>query len=316
MRFYEIQISGGDGGTSATFTSYPAGKNDPNALNIEFDLPIAPFAAPLGGAWVRVWGVSLEQISQAADFNGASIKVYGGMKAGFPLANPSQSGLLVQGTVWQAFGNWVGVNMSLDLIIVADGGGKPDEVKNIVWNWAKGTAMSGAIADTLKTAAPDVAQDIKISEKLILAEDDAGQYDSLQSFAQHIRMTSQKIIGGTYAGVDIVLTEKTFTVYDGTASQTAKQIEFNDLIGQPTWIEPQTIQLNCVLRADIKVGDKIKMPPTRVTETQGSLARYRDKSAFQGEFFVGMVRHVGNFRQPDGNSWVTTINAYPAPANA
>lgn len=308
MRFYEIQISGG---TAVTFSSYPKGQIDPNALNIELDIPVAAFATPLGGAYVRVWGVSLEQISQAADFNGAPIKIFGGMKAGLPLANPAQSGLLVRGTVWQAFGNWVGTSMSLDLIIVADGGGAPDEIKNIVWNWTKGTVMSEAIAETLKTAAPDVAQSINIADQLVLTEDDAGQYDSFAAFAQHVKSTSKKIIGGTYAGVDILLSDKTFTVYDGTAPPQPKQISFNDLIGQPTWIQPNTIQLNCVLRADIKVGDLIKMPVTRVTDTQAALSRYRDKSAFQGAFFVGLVRHVGNFRQPDATSWITTIEAYP-----
>lgn len=312
MRFYEIQITAAPGGSSATFSSYPKGVNDPNALNIEMDIPVAAFATPLGGAYVRIWGVSLQQISQASNFNGASIKVYGGMKAGFPLANPAQSGLLVQGTVWQAFGNWVGTSMSLDLIIVADGGGAPDEIKNIVWNWAKGTPMDQAIASTLKTAAPDVDQTINISSDLVLTEDDAGQYDSFSAFAQHVKATSQKIIGGTYAGVDILLSEKTFTIYDGTVKPDPKQIEFNDLIGQPTWIEPNTIQLNCVMRADVKVGSLIKMPVTRVTETQAALSRFRDTSVFQGSFFVGLIRHVGNFRQPDATSWITTIEAYPS----
>lgn len=308
MRFYEIQIGGT---TPAVYSTHPGGTYDPNALTVEFDIPVAAFATPLGGAYVRVWGVSLETIGQAADFNGADIKFYGGMKKGFPLANPAQSGLLVQGAVWQAFGNWVGTNMSLDLVIVANGSTAPDQVQNIVWNWPAGTPMAQAIAETLKNAAPNIPQDINISANLVLSEDDAGQYDSLSSFASHIKATSQRVIGGTYAGVDILLFDNLFSVYDGTVATTVKQIDFNDLIGQPTWIAPNTIQFNCVLRADIKVGDTVRMPITRTVETQAALARFRDKSVFQGTFFVSLIRHVGNSRQPDGNSWITTVEAYP-----
>ena len=311
MRWYDIQI---ESSKKVRFTAapyYPFGVTDPNALNIEFDILAAPFASPQNtSSFVRIWGVSLETIGQASDFNGAAIKIYGGMRAGFPLANPSQSGLLVQGKVWQAFGNWVGTDQSLDLIIVASGDADPDQQLNISWEWQKGQPMSQAISSTLKKAAPSVTQDIQISPSLVLQETETGAYQSLSSFANHVLTTSKAIIGGTYPGVQIVQLGNTFSVYDGTVTQPAKQIEFNDLIGQPTWIEPQSIQFNCVLRADLKMGQKILMPKTaQQTQTAESLPRYRDKSAFQGEFIITAMRHVGNFRQPDGNAWITVINA-------
>ena len=43
------------------------------------------------------------------------------MAAGLPLANPAQSGVFVQGQVYQAYGNWIGENMSLTLEIVPAG---------------------------------------------------------------------------------------------------------------------------------------------------------------------------------------------------
>jgi hypothetical protein len=46
------------------------------------------------------------------------IEIWGGMKAGLPLANPAQAGLLATGKVSQAFGNIEGVNRTLDLAII------------------------------------------------------------------------------------------------------------------------------------------------------------------------------------------------------
>ena len=45
--------------------------------------------------------------------------------------------------------------------------------------------------------------------------------------------------------------------------------------------------------------------------TAAAASPFRNTSVFQGTFQLEMVRHVGNFRQPDAQSWITTFNAHP-----
>lgn len=315
MRYYSIQITDPTSGAAIrTYTSFVNGKTLPGALNIELDVPVTAFALPYGAAFVRVWGISLKDVAQASDLNGKSISVYAGMQAGLPLANPKQSGLIVQGTIQQAFGNWQGTNQTLDMqITVAQSIG--DTPKNISFDWKAGTPLEAVITSTLATAFPGYTSSISISPNLILSHDEPGFYGSMVQFAQYVKQMSQSILGGSYRGVDIVLKEKTFTVYDGTTQTTPLQIGFNDLIGQVTWIASQLVQLSCVMRADLSVSDFIKMPPGQITTSSASLSQYRQGSVFQGVFQIQTIRHIGNFRQADAASWVTVIDAYPVTQN-
>jgi hypothetical protein len=294
-----------------TYTSFVNGKTLPGALNVELDILLAPFGAPVGGSFVRVWGIGLREIVQSNDLKGFLIGVYGGMQRGLPLANPNQAGLLTQGFIFQAFGNWVGLDQTLDLIILP-GTGTADKPKNIIQNWKKGTKFKDAIQQTLSTAFPTFKSDIKISDDLVLAEDDIGYYQTVEQYAQYVKQMSFNIIGGDYNGVDIRLTKNTFFVYDATVEQKPLEIEFKDLIGQPTWIDAPIMQVKTVMRADISVGDFIKLPQGLATTTAAAQSSLLDlKTSFQGVFLVNQVRHVGNFRQPDAASWVTVIDASP-----
>jgi hypothetical protein len=311
VRYYTIIISDAVSGAEIRrYTSFVNGKTITGALNIELDVPVVPFATPMGAAIVRVWGIALQEISQASDLNGKAIAVYAGMQKGLPLANPKQAGLIVQGFIFQAFGNWVLTDMTLDLIIQPSIGSAAAP-KNIVLDWRAGTPLATAIAQTLSTAFPGYKQNISINPNLVLAHDEPGYYQSLIQFAQYVKQVSQNIIKGGYTGVDIVLTETSFSVYDGTTQKSPTLIAFNDLIGQPTWIESPVIQVRCVMRADLAVGDYVKLPPTLATNTPQSFSQFRSKSVFQGVFQIIQMRHVGNFRQPDAASWVTNIDAYP-----
>jgi hypothetical protein len=297
----------------STYTSFVSGQTLTAALNIELDVPVVPFATPMGAALVRIWGISLQEISQASDLNGMNIAVYAGMQKGLPLANPAQAGLIMQGVVFQAFGNWIGVNQTLDLICQPSIG--TDAVpKNFSFNWKAGTPLAQAISNTLSTAFPGTKQNINISPNLVLAHDEPGYYKTLVQFATYVKQKSADVIGGNYPGVDIVLKQNEFDVYDGTTPTTPTQIAFQDMIGQPTWIAPQTIQVAFVMRADLEVGGYIKMPPSIVTTTSSSFSQFRSKSAFQGVFQINQIRHVGNYRQQDAASWATAVNAFVAAA--
>lgn len=333
MRYYNIVLTDAAGGQAARqFTSFVGGQSIAGALNVELDIPVAPFATPSGDAYVRIWGISLADIAQASDLNNKAIAVYGGMQKGLPLANPAQAGLLVRGYVFQAFGNWIGTDQTLDLVIragsppTASAGSAQPAQRNVILLWPAGTSLANALKVTLSTAYPGYTIEVNISASLVRPNDVVGVYPDLTTFAQYIKQATQAILGGAYAGVDILLTDKTISVYDGTStsagSSTGKaantQIAFQDLIGQPTWIEPAKINFKCVMRADLKVGDTVTMPPTLTTNSaQAQSSLLNQKATFQGGFQIVDLRHVGNFRQPDAASWVTVIDAAAlAPVNA
>lgn len=337
MRFYNIVVTNPQTGAlvtgpssvipGSTFTNYANGQIIPSGLNIELDIPIIGYASPTSsGAFVRVWGISLAEIGQSNDLNGMNISVYAGMKAGLPLAKPQQSGLVLQGQIFQAFGNWHGTSMTLDLIVLPDVGTINDP-KNISIDWKRGTPFAPAVAAMLKTAFPTYKQVIAVSPNLIAPCPIVGYYHSLNEFAQAAQRFTQPIIGGNYPGVDVTLFGDTITVYDqtqpfGATTQTAPlQLAFEDMIGQPTWIDPVTVIVQLVLRADIMVGDYVKFPagigaPFVLTSVAAAIPNTpaREKSAFQGTFFVTEIHHYGNLRQRDAASWNTTVSAQYIPA--
>ncbi|MHB8811684.1 MAG: hypothetical protein ACYDAE_00275 [Steroidobacteraceae bacterium] len=308
------------GGT--TFTSWVPGangqyQNDPGALNIEFDIPIAPADQSQGKAVLRVWGVGLQMIGQAANLNLQNFRLLGGMKAGLPLANPAQAGLLVQGQIFQGFGNWAGLNQTLDLIVYPAGTGTN---ANISFNWPKGTQLSSALARTLAQAFPQYKPRISISQNLALATTEAGTYSTLAAFGEYLSDLTVRIgtpiYGETYPGVAITIRGNTIVASDGTVQTPPIQLAFQDLIGQPTWIGPTEITFRTVLRADIPLLSFIKFPlgiltPYALTSPEAAVpyTPARSKSVFQGSFFVNEIHHFANFRQADGDSWVSVFKA-------
>ncbi len=245
-----------------------------------------------------------------------NIQVYGGMQKGLPLANPAQAGLLVQGMVQQCWGNWINTNQTLDMVIVAGyasasapgGTGSPEASANIPFNWKAGVPLGTAVANALATSFPNLKANVNIWSGLIQAFDEVGNYQSLTQFAQSVRVRSQAIMGGSYLGVRTAINGNTITVTDGTTQQGGvKQIAFQDLIGQPTWFAPDQIQVTTVMRADINFGNMIQLPPTLTTTQAGSYnSILRNNSVFQETFIVTGIR-VGNFRQPQSEAWVTTL---------
>lgn len=311
MRYYDIHFYRADTGDEIGkgISTMPNGVYDPGALNIELDIPVVEMAIPAGGGFVRIWGVSIESIAQGANLNGQRIVVFGGMSKGLPLANPKQQGMLLQGIILNAFGNWQGTTQTLDMIVQFDGGTITDP-KNIVLTWAANTKLADAIRATLSVAFPAYTANISISDNLVLAHDEPGYYQTIGQFAQYVRQVSQSIIGGDYPGVSITVRDREFIVFDGTTPTTPRQIAFTDLIGQPTWISLFQVNFKTAMRGDLTVGDYIKMPPGQQMLTPRSYSQFRQGSVFQGTFQIDKVRHVGNLRQPDANSWVTVFDAH------
>ena len=343
MRYYRILIGGQPAYSSVSPTT---GATDPGALNIELDIISAPGAVPGGdaGARLQVWGIPLTTISQSSNFAGKSIQVYGGMSKGLPLANPAQQGLLVQGLIQQAWGNWIGTNQTLDFIITAgqnapgtaatataagksmtqSGGASitPMTPLNLIFNWPAGTPLSQAIQQTFQTALPGFTVNANISSKLVRNRNVNGFYQNIIQFSDFLQKISVDIMasqpyGGTgYRGVQVGLDGGTIKVFDNSQTPSnVTAIAFNDLIGQPTWRAGNIVQATCVMRGDLRLDSVVSLPQTQVT-IAGSLGmpQQRDTSIFKGNFHMSQLRHVGNYKQPDAHAWVTVLDLYPVMA--
>lgn len=331
MRSYKIIIT--DSNTGKVFRTYGStmddGTTDTGALNVELDAPVTTFADPMGdtGAAIRVWGIPLQDIEASADFNGKLLQFYGGMAKGLPLANPAQAGLLFQGQIFQCWGNWVGVNMELNFIVIAYTGTSSIPA-NIVLNWKTGQSLGDAIANALSTAFPKIAQNkpFNLNSGLTLGYDVIHACQTVSQLARFVKKLSADVVNGpansmtndgvngfvppNYTGVNILLGNAAFTVYDGTSVSSPKAISFLDLIGQPTWLNPFQMQFITVMRHDVVVGDYVALPPGPVTVRPQSLALFKDRPTFQGTFQVDGIRHAGNFRQNDAAGWVTVFDAH------
>jgi len=131
-------------GTGPTFTSFVGGITDPGALQIDFDFPSYPFALSQGAQRIKISGVGLKMIGQAANLAGMNFSMKAGMAPGLPLANPAQAGLVLQGNIFQAYGNWQGVSQTLDLIVNP---GTKQSIFNVpvpFW-WPAGSSLDDAI---------------------------------------------------------------------------------------------------------------------------------------------------------------------------
>lgn len=354
MRYYELTITG-DGGdyildpsglgliqgsgplASSLFTQSTAGGNaqlvgqfNPNALNIEFDLPVTMMHQPQGGAWIRLWGIGLRALGQAANLNPVDGKfktfiLKGGMSKGLPLANPKQQGIIAQGNVFQAFGNWSGTNQTLDLTL-QPGPVPPADGSGIKWEWKKGQAIGDAISETLAQAMPGFTPKVNVSANLLAPNDQPGWYPRFSSWAEAVREYSrplgQQLFGKSYNGVLIATTGKTVNVFDGQGPTSSDPItlDFQDLIGQPTWISPTEITYQAVMRADIDIQRQIKfpggiLPPYALTTPDAAYPNTPASSsiAFQGAFLINEIHHYANFRQADAAAWNTTFKAFVVP---
>jgi hypothetical protein len=307
----------------STFTSHPGGKNDPGALDIEADIITFNAATPEGNSAIHIHGVSLGMLGQASNLNGANLMLFGGMKPGLPLATAQapQAGILAQGQVFQAYGNWQGTDQTLDLIF--NPGSLDSELDPfIVFNWQPGVPLAQALASTLSQAFPGFKQKISIGN-LVQSYASAGAYENVWQFADVLKGLTKKIgaavFGPNYPGVQIACVGNMVTAYDTTVKTPVKMLAFQDLAGQPTWIDPATVSFKTVLRADISLGTQIQFPlgaPALFAQTTPAAAvpgtPASSKTSFQGNFVVSSVHHYMHLRQSDGgNSWASVFTANP-----
>jgi hypothetical protein len=327
-RFYDITITQeGSSKPLRHWTSHPNGVYDPGALNVEFDMPISLYHTPPGAQSITIHGISREDLSQAYQFASdpdRNIKmgmvIRGGMKAGLPLVNPAQAGIIASGEIIQAFGNWEGTEMTLDLIMYPSTY-TDDDPGNLVLHWPAGTPLSQALTQTFGIAYPALKVNANISSDLVNSYDVVHFTSTLEGMAGFIaeftKGASTGLVGISMQSGKIMVSDSTYT------PPPPIQLAFTDLIGQPTWIKFATMQIKTILRADLEIGSMIRMPqgfpnaPGFVT-TPGSGALSTDgaalpstgknKTIFQNNFQITELRQLGHFRSPDASQWATIFN--------
>lgn len=323
MRYYDVTIESTtvDGGVSplvpVTYTSMDANGNFlPTALQCELDLPVNSFAAPAGLGTIKLRGVSFADLSQSNYLVKRNVTVRGGMTKGLPLAKPAQAGVLFQGFVYQAFGNWQGNDVSLDLILAPVAGSAATPV-NLAGKWVKGQGMQAFIEQMLTQAYPGCTITGTLSSNLTATQDVPIKYTNMFDFSTWALRTSLTVnnqrnnAAATYLGVQITQRgNNQFYLFDGTVSPTPTVIDYTDLIGNGTWLGIAQVQFKVVLRADVAVGDLIQLPDkANLINIVNSFSQYRQGVSFKNQFIVTRVRHLGNSRQVDADSWVTIIDA-------
>jgi hypothetical protein len=352
MRYYDLSLfnpqgqllqatSAGlvPGGSGPTFSSRVSQNgqyiNNPGALNMELDIPLAGWALPQGNSFIRLSGIGIRSIGQGSNLNsnpdagqpGATFILAGGMMKGLPLANPAQAGILAQGQIFSAYGNWQGTEQSLDLNLIP---ATVDPPNGISFIWSPHQDLAQALSNSFAVAFPDLTVSVSITSGMVQTDSIlpvVGWYENLAQFASYILDLTiplgQALTGNKgYPGVIIGIRGNQIYATDATQNPRTVALNFQDLIGQPTWINIATISFKCVLRADIQIGDMVTMPPdpgggTSIISAlaltqQGSGipgAPARNSSIFKGKFFVNEVHHFGNLRQADGDSWATAFVA-------
>ena len=312
-RYYELTVTPQGASTPVrTWSSHPNGIYNPAALQIEFDALIGPYGTPSGASTITVYGIPLQDLTQAQQFAGMTLELKAGMRAGLPLVNPAQAGTILKGLVYQSFGNWEGTEQTLDFVIIP-GSYTNDDPGGIVLNWRAGTQLSAALQQAFSVAYPSLQVSMNISGDLVQNHEGIHICGTLDELAQLIGDLTEGVFDNR---VQIGIQAGKILVWDGSYSPSPVKLAFTDLIGQPTWIGLKTIQFKAVMRADLQMGGIITMPqglqnqPGLVTTTQAAYpSTIKYQTTFQNNFIVQELRQIGNFRSSDAGQWVTIINA-------
>jgi len=321
MRYYKVVISPPQGVSNGfnpvVYTSLtPLGGNNGSALQIELDVFQTYYHQPAQAGYIKLSGVTFQDLNTSANFNPSGnnycgVQIFVGMSKGLPYANPQQAGMIINGSILQAFGNWQGNQTSLDLIVIPTTYVIPNDV-NLSFNWQKGQTLQQAVTNTLNKAYPGVPVSGSFSSDLIYTETQAQLPMTLIPFSKYVNQVSKQIITNSdYQGASIANTPDGFYLTDGTNTEVSViDIDFVDLIGNVTWINSFTIQFKVTMRADLNIGNLITLPRgIPYVNTAGSFSQARSNISFDGTYLINSIRHVGNNRQPDGNSWCTIIEA-------
>jgi hypothetical protein len=172
------------------------------------------------------------------------------MGKGLPLANPAQAGVLMQGTIFQPFGNWEGTDQTLDLIC-NPGGTRPDN--GVVFDWQPDTDLETALRTTLAQGFPQYQVNMNIAIGGLTpprGHAQQGCYQNINSFSSYLNEITRPL------GPQIGLKNYPGVHRRGKQSRSISRTSLD----RPTWISAASISFKTVLRADILPGDQVKFP--------------------------------------------------------
>lgn len=333
MRYYSIVVRNPNSGNvvtfndaSGTFRDSPTatqtwGSHDANGLfvpgsqQVELDIPALPFGTFQGNLGVKIWGVSLPALGPAANLSGYDIEILGGMKPPYALNRAAKPGQLAVGQIFLGYGNWEGTSQHLDLI-VNNAAVNPNLDAGITFTWSAQQAMGPAIANALTAAFPGcIVVGADTVQTLVQDHDEPTVHDNLLSFAEYVLERTQT---DSYSGIQIRGSGSTFYLYDSAQVQTPLPLQFQDLIGQPTWISSAALSFATVMRGDIALGSSIQMPagsfsPYTLTALNPTtpIIPPSNRLGFNGSFLITEAHHFGDFLQADASAWRTEFVGVP-----
>ena len=324
---------------AAEWTTHPNGVYDPAYHNIHFDFLVMEYAFKAGSMVLTIEGVGMHDLMQSANFSPTRtasnlfqswrLELYGGMAGdGLPLSTAAAGQpaprLLAVGEVQEAFGNWVGTDMSLSFLVVPEG----VQVAPLLLTWTPGQPISAAIQVMLSQAFPGIPQKIQVSPTIVgPAHGVTEHHVTLHGMAHFLKEQTKGTNYGqaaNYPGISLYIQNGTLIATDLTQTDQMTTIELSEesFIGQPVWTGKDTLSMNLVMRADIQVGNYVKMPsefknlPGFVnTPAQPTNYNYNFKLLFSGKFKVTAVRHIGESRGQSGEDWMTVVEAVADPVN-
>lgn len=338
MRYYRLSLlkdgknlSVMVGSTPTTLGPFDTTKTPSYGQHIEFDVLIQGYDTVTSGLVIAIFGLPVEFLREDNNLRGYQFTLSAGFQAGLPLANPDQRGIVMQGTVYTSYANFIGTNQCLILNCITqqfDNVLSSYPIVPIVFNGKEKDKLSDVLLIALKNAYstekyPDLIFDIKISDKLILTEDMWGLYEGgLQQLAIAMRSLSKGLYQNiSYDGVRMTMQGNKIIVWDNDYKpQNIKvvPIKLQELIGQPSWLSVNTMTFKCQMRADINVSDYIKLDKSPYStqeriffSSSSQIFNYaRNNLTFSGMFQIRSVRHVGQYQNPDANNaWVTIYEA-------
>ncbi|AMH00948.1 hypothetical protein AL485_18255 [Serratia liquefaciens] len=327
MRRYRLDIFDKNGNIPKSQDGTPIGPFDTNdspgrGLHIEFDALITGYDVVNSGTVITIFGLPISMISQSVNLVGGRVILQAGFASGLPLANDTQYGPIIMGEIYNAYGNWVGTNQALSLVINPAPLPNTEAEKGITLVGREGDKLGDVLGNALKKAYPKFNVDVSISDEIVLSESPAAVYENLEELATVARSMSQAVIKDEgYLGIQISAQCSGIRVFDNYKVESApiKGILSHELIGQPTWVDYQTVSFKCPLRKDLRNGDVVDLPinivsgPASILSVNSpqSLSSQRNDVTFSGRFLISSVRHVGQYLTADGsNAWVTIIEAY------
>lgn len=354
MRYYRISFTNPKTGKGLSagkkyfpdvFSSHSeTGVYNPGALEVEFEIANGWGHMLSAQTHIRIHNPTLEMVEKSIQYNGSVCVIEAGFKAGLPLANPNQAGIIGSGIVQNTYANWLGTDLVLDFLLYPStefgdvnlnmsantGVGSPVPI-NLVWE-------KGSLKDAIQASVAPFGIKVTGTIRESLNNPPApikAWYSNYQSFASAIQKISQSIVDpasfqtqGTqgnpqstgagqwqsYYGVMMqwIPNTKEIQLNDGTIPSGSIELSYAEFVGQPTWLSDSgMLQSVHPMRSDISLGFNVRYPKNLPTQANPSQITIRNQLITPGgsELWVMGVRHSGRFRDTSPTGWVTYVDA-------